>query len=142
MKNALKNAALTTQEVTDKILSWHKQLASDFEKAFGDEVWLQVSNSVYIKTSEQEGVGTLSWVGNLPNTIDMIGHLIRQLAKDGVKQFGMTPEEAGRTLMAEILKVAGLNQLETIIESGRTDGVEKVDIKPASDIIVPPTIQK
>ena len=117
MKNAMKNAVLTQEETSKKILAWHQQVAKDFEEVFGDEVWLIVSNAIYIRTAEAEGVGTLSWIGNVPNTIDMIGHLIRQLAKDGVNKGGMTPEEAGRTLMAEVVKVAGLAQLETVIKA-------------------------
>lgn len=139
MKNALKNAELTSEKTAKKIMEWHQQIAKDFEAVFGDEVWLTVFSSIYIKTAERDGVGTISWIGSPPNAVDMIGHLIRQLAKDGVKHGGLTPEEAGRSLMEEILKVAALSQLETLMkdDSVSVDDIEKVDVTP-SNIILPP----
>jgi len=135
MKNAIKNAALTTEAVEKRLLAWHVQVAKDFEAEFGDEVWLQVVSSLYISTSEEPGAGTLSSMGSPPNTIDMIGHLIRQTAKDGVTHLGMTPEEAGRTLMAEITKVAGLSGLEQILET--KPEIEEIDTTPRHIITLP-----
>lgn len=95
----------------DRVIKWHRQVAVDFEKVFGDEVHLHVASAVYVRSADEDGAGTLSWIGNPPNTIDMIGHLIRTLAKDGMKHGDMTASEAGASLMAEIAKVASLADL-------------------------------
>lgn len=134
LPNDKKNADLGSPVFTGKILSWHRQVAADFEKAFGDQVHFWVSQAIYIKTGEEAGTGTLSWIGSPANTIDLIGHLIRQLAKDGVQQGGMTPEEAGTTLLQEIMKIAALDSLfENAVE-------ETPETPEAPSIIVPPKL--
>jgi hypothetical protein len=133
LPNDKKNAELGSEVFTGKILSWHRQVVMDFEKAFGDQVHFWVSQAIFIKTGDGPGTGTLSWIGSPSNTIDLIGHLIRRLAKDGVENGGMTPEEAGTTLMQEIMKIAALDALYE-------KDVPKEPEAPPTGIIVPPKL--
>ncbi len=132
-KNVMKNLMLGTEYFAKKVLAWQKQVVIDFEKEFGDEVSLWVAQAMYIKVGDKEGEGSISWFGNNWNTIELIGHLIRQLAKDGVKNGGMTPEESGASVMHEILKIAALDQVEKLVDTPKE--VEEVTVEEPGPII-------
>lgn len=135
-KNVMKNLMLGTDYFAKKVLAWQKQVVIDFEKEFGDEVSLWVAQGMYIKVGDKPGEGSISWFGTPWNTIEMIGHLIRQLAKDGVKNGGMTPEESGASLMHEILSIAALDQVESLVDNPKE--VEEIAVPEPSPIITDP----
>lgn len=134
-KDMLKNADLGTEAFAKKILHWHREVAKDFEREFGSQVYMFVANAIYVRQGEGNDSGTLSWIGSPANTVNLIGHLIRQLAKDGVEKYGMTPEQSAASLMAAITETASLNMLETFVGEAPIDGVEKV--QPQTGIFLP-----